>query len=54
MSENKDDQVEIQLTPDQQALVEKATGRKSATLSLSRSELEERIAPFTYPKMGPG
>ena len=52
MSENKDDQVEIQLTPDQQALVEKATGRKSATLSLSRAELEERIAPTRYPQLG--
>ncbi len=54
MSENQNDQVEIHLTPEQQALVEKATGRKSATLSLSRAELEERIAPMTYPKMGPG
>ncbi len=52
MSENQNDQIEIQLTPEQQALVEKATGRKSATLSLSRAELEERIAPSRYPKIG--
>ena len=46
------ERVEIELTPDQQDLVEKATGRKSITLTLSVAELEERIAPMRYPQMG--
>ena len=45
-------EIEIELTPEQQQMIEKATGRKSSTLRLSVAELEERIAPSRYPQVG--
>jgi uncharacterized small protein (DUF1192 family) len=37
--------IRINLTPEQQAMVQKATGKKAEALELSVEELEERIAP---------
>ena len=37
----------LKLTPEQQAMVRKATGKKAEALELSVEELEERIAPST-------
>jgi hypothetical protein len=39
------DQVRIELTPEQKAMIKNATGKDAAALELSVSELEERIAP---------
>ena len=39
------DQVRIQLTPEQKAMIKTATGKNAEALELSVSELEERIAP---------
>lgn len=39
--------VRIQLTPEQQAMVRKATGKSAEALELSVEELEQRIAPST-------
>jgi hypothetical protein len=44
---NPKDQVRIQLTPEQKALVKSATGKDAEAVELSVSELEERIAPIT-------
>lgn len=35
----------LKLTPEQQAMVRKATGKNAESLELSVEELEERIAP---------
>jgi len=35
----------LKLTPEQQAMVRKATGKNAEALELSVEELEERIAP---------
>ena len=45
-------EIELVLTPEQQELIEQATGRKSATIRLSLAELEERVMPAKYPRMG--
>jgi len=45
---NPKDQVRIQLTPEQKALVKSATGKDAEAVELSVSELEERIAPITF------
>lgn len=45
-------EIQIELTPEQQAEVEKITGRKSDTLRFNVRELEERIAPTKYPQIG--
>ncbi|HXS23555.1 MAG TPA: hypothetical protein VN719_04955 [Gemmatimonadales bacterium] len=45
---NPKDQVRIQLTPEQKALVKNATGKDAEAVELSVSELEERIAPVTF------
>ena len=37
--------INIRLTPDQQAMVRKATGKDAETLELSVQELEDRIVP---------
>ena len=37
--------VRIKLTPDQQEMVRKATGKSADALELTVQELEERIAP---------
>ena len=37
--------VRIKLTPDQQEIVKKATGKSAEALELTMEELEERIAP---------
>lgn len=39
------DQVRIQLTPEQKAMIKTATGKDAEALELSVNELEERIAP---------
>ena len=41
------DQVRIQLTPEQKAMVKSTTGKDAEAVELSVSELEERIAPTT-------
>ena len=38
--------VRIELTPEQQELVRKATGKEGKVLELDVEELEERIAPM--------
>jgi len=45
---NPKDQVRIQLTPEQKAMVKNATGKDAEALELSVAELEERIAPITF------
>jgi uncharacterized small protein (DUF1192 family) len=40
------DQIRIELTPEQQAQVRKATGKDAEAVELSVEELEERIAPM--------
>jgi hypothetical protein len=45
---NPKDQIRIQLTPEQKAMVKNATGKDAEALELSVSELEERIAPVTF------
>lgn len=44
--------VRIELTPEQQEMVKRATGKNAEALELSTQELEDRIAPmkFGYPK----
>ena len=37
--------VRIKLTPDQQEMVRKATGKNAEALEMTVQELEERIAP---------
>jgi hypothetical protein len=37
--------VRIKLTPEQQEMVKRATGKNAEALELSAQELEERIAP---------
>jgi hypothetical protein len=39
------DQIRIQLTPEQKAMVKNATGKDAEAVELTVSELEERIAP---------
>lgn len=46
MSESKEN-VRIQLTPEQKAIVKNATGKDAAAVEFSVTELEERIAPGT-------
>jgi hypothetical protein len=41
----RDEQVRINLTPEQREMVKNATGKDAASLELSVQELEERIAP---------
>jgi hypothetical protein len=40
------EQVRIQLTPEQKALVKSATGKDAEAVELTVTELEERIAPM--------
>ncbi|HEU4829293.1 MAG TPA: hypothetical protein VFT04_08860 [Gemmatimonadales bacterium] len=44
MSESKEN-VRIQLTPEQKAIVKNATGKDASAVEFSVTELEERIAP---------
>jgi hypothetical protein len=37
--------IRLELTPEQRAVVERATGRAAEALELSVAELDERIAP---------
>ena len=39
--------VRIKLTPEQQEMVKKATGKNAEALEMTAQELEERIAPAT-------
>ena len=41
--------VRIDLTPEQKEQVKRQTGKDAAALELNVEELEERIAPLTYP-----
>jgi len=41
--------VHIKLTPEQQEIVRKATGKNAEALELTAQELEERIAPMQWP-----
>ena len=43
----QNEQVRIQLTPEQKAQIKNATGKAAESVELSVSELEERIAPAT-------
>jgi uncharacterized small protein (DUF1192 family) len=45
---NEKEQVRIQLTPEQKALVKNVTGKDAEVVELSVTELEERIAPMMY------
>lgn len=45
---NPKEQVRIQLTPEQKALVKNVTGKEAEVVELSVTELEERIAPMMY------
>lgn len=46
-------QFRIELTPEQKAKIQQATGKNAEALELSVEELEERIAPInTFPKGG--
>ena len=47
VAENKKPMVRIQLTADQKAQIQKATGKKADALELTAEELEERIAPMS-------
>jgi len=40
--------VHIKLTPEQQEIVRKATGKNAEALELTAQELEERIAPMQW------
>ena len=40
--------IKLKLTPEQQAMVHKATGKNAEALELSVEELEERIAPGSF------
>jgi uncharacterized small protein (DUF1192 family) len=46
MQDSKE-QVRINLTPEQKAQVQRATGKDADAVELSVEELEERIAPVT-------
>ena len=46
MSDHKEN-IRIQLTPEQKAIVKNATGKDAAAVEFSATELEERIAPAT-------
>jgi hypothetical protein len=43
---NSEEQVRIELTAAQRAMIKNATGKNADALELGVSELEERIAPF--------
>jgi len=43
-------QIRIELTPEQKAQIEKATGKKGEALEMTVQELEERIAPISLLK----
>ena len=43
------DSVRLQLTPEQQEQIKQAIGKDAETLELSVEELEERIAPASWP-----
>jgi len=45
---NAKEQVRIQLTPEQKALIKNVTGKDAEAVELSVTELEERIAPMMY------
>jgi hypothetical protein len=45
----KPESVQLKLTPEQQRLVQDATGQLADTLEFSMKELEERIAPMLRP-----
>ena len=47
MSSSKTPNFKLNLTPEQQAMVRKATGKNAAAIELSVQELEQRIAPST-------
>lgn len=42
---NPKEQVRIELTPEQKAIIKNATGKNAEALELGVTELEERIAP---------
>jgi len=42
---NQNARISIKLTPEQSALIRKATGQEAEALELTAMELEERIAP---------
>jgi hypothetical protein len=42
---NPNDQIRIELTPEQKAMIKDATGKNAEVLELGVTELEERIAP---------
>ena len=46
MSSAKYPAVKLKLTPEQQAMIRKATGKNAASIELSAHELEDRIAPM--------
>jgi hypothetical protein len=46
------DQIRIELTPDQKAQVQKATGKEAEAVELTVDELEDRIAPSTLSVSG--
>jgi hypothetical protein len=46
MSSAKPPVVKLRLTPEQQAMIRKATGKNAGSLELTAQELEDRIAPF--------
>jgi hypothetical protein len=41
--------VRLKLTPEQQEQIKKATGKNAEALELTVEELEQRIAPGTWP-----
>jgi hypothetical protein len=43
------DSVRLKLTPEQQQQVKEATGKDAEALELTVEELEQRIAPATWP-----
>ena len=43
---NPKEQVRIELTPEQKAMIKNATGKNAEALELGVTELEERIAPI--------
>jgi hypothetical protein len=45
---NPKEQFRINLTPEQKAQIQSATGKEAEAVELSVEELEERIAPSTF------
>jgi hypothetical protein len=55
MSSSKTPNFKLTLTPEQQAMVRKATGKNAAAIELTVQELEQRIAPSAVlPKITTG